>query len=132
MHYALNIYAIPFILIPSTILLSIIFYIYQCSRKNKSYIPFPTTLLSVGISIYLLIIFELLVNFISSLREFRAKGFIIVTYTAFLTSFIYFSIKEKFRFTTTVLWLLIGSVAVIFAGVPVFFIFGCATGPVCM
>jgi Zn-dependent protease with chaperone function len=83
MQYALNIYAILFILIPSTILLSIVFYIYRCSRKNKSYIPLSTILLSVGISIYLLMIFELLVNFISSLREFRAKGFLIVTYTAF-------------------------------------------------
>lgn len=132
MHYALNIYAIPFTLIPLSMLLFVIYKIHQHSHESDSYLAASSTLLSVGISIYLLVVFELLVNFTSGLREFRASGVLIVACTSFLISFAYFSIKGKFRLTTTVLWLPIGSVAIIFAGVTVFFIFGCATGPVCM
>ncbi|MBF0676184.1 hypothetical protein [Pseudomonas sp.] len=132
MYYELTAYVIVFTTIPSLALLALLIYIYRSTENEKSINPLIATLLSVGVSILFLVAAELLFNIISSLREFRVKAPPIITYIAYLATFIYFTAKERFKFIVAFPCFLLGAISIIFAGVPVLFWFGCATGPVCM
>jgi hypothetical protein len=113
-------------------LLALLVYIYRHFKNEKGINPTIATLLSVGVSILFLVAVELLVNIITSLREFRVKAPPTITYCVYLTTFIYLTVKERFKFLAALPCFLLGAISIIFAGVPILFWFGCATGPVCM